>query len=187
MPFRFRPKLSSRGWPFSHVHVRTADFVFRSRSAESPPRSVPVPLSLLVRLSRVHGTVRFFFWWLFLHRRLRSRQRGSSSFDVSDLAPCRLIISLGRYPFLSGQLRSACQPTFASLSASTPGVLDSGFPLLLSSNGVSPPPFHLPVPVKIPVSNSDCEISLHPEKLMSSRKYFNYDPYFTGALWKSCG
>ena len=25
----------------------------------------------------VHGANRFFLWWLFLHRRLRSRQRGS--------------------------------------------------------------------------------------------------------------
>ena len=64
---------------------------------------------------------------------------------------------------------------------------DSGFPLLLSSNGVSPPPFHLPVPVKLPVSNLDCETSLHPFFLMSSRKYFNYCPLFTGILWKICG
>src|SRR5437773_1970443 len=27
--------------------------------------------------ARGHGAVRFLLWWLFLHRRLRSRQRGS--------------------------------------------------------------------------------------------------------------
>lgn len=64
---------------------------------------------------------------------------------------------------------------------------DSGFPLLLSANGVSPPPFHLPVPVKVPVSNLDCDYSLHPIFLMSSRKYFNYCPINTAFLWKSCG
>lgn len=30
-------------------------------------------------------TVRFFVWWLFLHRRLRIRQRGSASENASDL------------------------------------------------------------------------------------------------------
>ena len=29
------------------------------------------------------GAIRFLLWWLFLHRRLRSRQRGSQSFDAS--------------------------------------------------------------------------------------------------------
>lgn len=57
--------------------------------------------------------------------------------------------------------RSAFRLISASLSASVPGVQDSGFPLLLSSNGVSPPPFHLPVPVKMPVSNLDCDAILH--------------------------
>jgi len=30
---------------------------------------------------KVRGAVRFLLWWLFLHRRLRARQRGSESFD----------------------------------------------------------------------------------------------------------
>jgi len=90
-----------------------------------------------------------------------------------------MIISRGRCPFLSEQLRLALQLTLASLSASTPSVSDSGIPLLPSSNGVSPPPFHLLVPVKMPVSNLDCEVILHPKKSMSSRKCFNYCPYFT--------
>ena len=47
-------------------------------------------------------------------------------------------------------------------AASALGVIDSGIPLLLSSDGVSPPPSHFPVPVKMPVSNLDCETSLHP-------------------------
>jgi len=43
------------------------------------------------------------------------------------------------------------------------------------------------MPVKMPVSDLDCEAILHPIFAMSSRKYFKYDPYFTGILWKSCG
>jgi hypothetical protein len=98
-----------------------------------------------------------------------------------------MIISIRLRPFLSGQITSPFGFASPSLSASTPGVQDSGFPLLLSANGVSPPPFHLPVPVKMPVSNLDCEAILHPKKWKSSRKYFNYCPYFIEVLWKSCG
>ena len=47
--------------------------------------------------------------------------------------------------------------------------------------------FHLPVPVKMPVSNLDCDAILHPGKIMSSIKYFKFRPYFIGVLWKSCG
>jgi hypothetical protein len=51
--------------------------------------------------SMVQGVIRFLLGWLFLHRRLRARQRGSRSEDLSGIAPVRLIISEGRYPFLS--------------------------------------------------------------------------------------
>lgn len=50
----------------------------------------------------------------------------------------------------------------ASLSASAPDVLNSGFPLLLSAGYMSPRKPHLPVPVKVPVSNLDCEAIIHP-------------------------
>lgn len=60
-----------------------------------------------------------------------------------------------------------------SLSASAPGVQDSGFPLLLSANGVSPHPFHLPVSVKIPVSDLDYAAIIYPKNSKSSRIYFN--------------
>jgi hypothetical protein len=50
---------------------------------------------------KVRDAIRFLLGWLFLHRRLRARQRGSRSEDLSDLAPDRLITSEGRYSFLS--------------------------------------------------------------------------------------
>lgn len=68
------------------------------------------------------GAVRFLLWWLFLHRRLRSRQRGSASFDASGVAPIRLITSKGRYSFLSEQLSSHC------CKPSKPFGFDSGRP-----------------------------------------------------------
>ena len=68
----------------------------------------PSPVSTQNELTsccvRRHGAVRFLFWWLFLHRRLRLRQRGSASFDASGVALIRLIISEERYSFLSEQL-----------------------------------------------------------------------------------
>ncbi len=110
-----------------------------------------------------------------------------ASCNVSDWAPFRTIISIRRCLFLSKQLVRSEDHTQPSLSASTPGVMDSGFPLLLSSNGVSPRPFHLPVPVRLPVSNPDCENRIHPFFSMSRRKYFNYCPIDKVFLWKSCG
>ena len=75
-----------KGWQLSHVHVRTADFVFRSDPAGNPLRSAPKSIARVVTLSRP-GAVRFLLWWLFLHRRLRSRQRGSrTSFRFSRAA-----------------------------------------------------------------------------------------------------
>ena len=139
------------------------------------------------------GAIRFLFWWLFLHRRLRSRQRGSLHFIPKDAAyraashSSRSISPGERHPFLSGRPRPACLPALASLSASASDVPGSGFPLLLPSNGVSPPPFHLPVPVKMPVSDLDYDAIIYPKKRMSSRKYFNYCPYFIGLLWIFCG
>lgn len=153
-------------------------------SAENLPRSAPDPLSCLV-VFRSRDAVRSLMRWLYLHRRLRSRQRGPLSFDVSDWAPFRMINPSGVirfYPDNSVGLSFDLSQAFRlRLRASW----TAAFRSFLSSNGVSPPPFHLPVPVKLPVSNLDCETSLHPFFSKSSRKYFNYCPLFTGILWKN--
>ncbi|MGB2752559.1 MAG: hypothetical protein WBC19_10920, partial [Pyrinomonadaceae bacterium] len=83
--------------------------------------------------------------------------------------------------------RPFLRPASASLSASAPSVPSSGFPLLLLSNGhvtASVPPLGAG---QSSLSNLDCETSLHPKNPKSSRKHFNYCPYVTGFLWKSCG
>jgi hypothetical protein len=85
---------------------------------------------------------------------LRPRQRGSTSEDVSGIAPDRPIISDGRYSFLSEQLEKPFGYSRKPFGFD-PGVPGSGFPLLLPSNDTSPHPFHLQVPVKMPVSNFD--------------------------------
>ncbi len=72
--------------------------------AEDPPRSTPNLTNQTV-CTRRYGAVRSLLRWLFLHRRLRSRQRGPSiRRPLSGVAPGELIISRGRCPFLSGQL-----------------------------------------------------------------------------------
>jgi hypothetical protein len=76
----------------------------------------------------VHGAYWFLFWWLFLHRRLRTRQRGPASCDASGLAPGGLIIPAGVirfYPDDSGSPVTA----LASLSASARSVVAAYSPL----------------------------------------------------------
>ena len=127
-------------------------------------------------------------WWLFLHRRLRSRQRGpivpKNIERRSTLSGRSFPAGVGRfYPSNSSDLAIS----LASLSASAPSVSSSGFPLLLLSSDTSPHPLHLSVPVKIPVSNLDCDVILQHGNFVSSTKYFNSRPDFTGRKWISCG
>jgi hypothetical protein len=76
----------------------------------------------------VHGAVWFLLWWLFLHRRLRTRQRGSASCDASGLAPRRLINPAGVIRFYPDDLGSPVT-ALASLSASTWCVMAAYSPL----------------------------------------------------------
>jgi hypothetical protein len=69
---------------------------------------------------------------------------------------------LGVIRFYPGNSDPICQSIGAKPFGFDSSVLGSGFPLLLPSNGVSPHPFHLSMPVKMPVSNLDCDAILHP-------------------------
>lgn len=117
------------------------DFVSRSSLCGEPSPVSTLPV-LPFRLRFRAGAIRFLFWWLYLHRRLRPRQRGPayfpirrSSFRWATLAPFRLIIPARRSAFLSAELGSSFDLPQPSLSASAPSVPSSGFPLLLLSNG----------------------------------------------------
>ena len=59
-----------------HVHARVAD-LYPGQVAGGQPlfRSARDSFSPISR-SEERGAIWFLFWWLFLHRRLRSRQRG---------------------------------------------------------------------------------------------------------------
>lgn len=120
--------------------MANTDFVSR-RSLCGEPSTVST-LPVLPFRWRFHaGAIRFLLWWLFLHRRLRSRQRGpayfsfrKTSFRRATLAPFRMIIPARRSAFLSAELGSSFNSPQPSLSASAPSVPSSGFPLLLLSN-----------------------------------------------------
>ena len=124
------------GWWFSHVHVRTTDFVSRSRSAGSPLRSAPNLLSLLAAFSRPVPLGFCCGGFSSTAGYVPGNEARVLPFGFRERRGTRwLIISMERYPFLSEQLRLAFRLTLASLSASAPDVPDSGFPLLLSSSG----------------------------------------------------
>lgn len=110
---------------FSHVHARTAILYSEAslRGAHSP---VSIWKAEAVHCELTLDTVRFFVWWLFLHRRLRFRQRGSASEDASDWAPFELIISRWRHSFLSEWPRDP-KTSWLSLSASAPSVPSNWF------------------------------------------------------------
>lgn len=176
-----------------HVHVRTAGFLYSDNlSAESCSRSAPISSFLkFVAFSKERRAVRFLLWWLFLHRRLRSRQRGSRHISLKRAGERRSTQAADHFRraslvFIRATRDLPLGRSQASLSASAPSVLDSGFPLLLPASGVSPPPLHLSVPVQVPLSNLDCDAILHREKSKSSRKHFNSHPVNTGILWICC-
>jgi hypothetical protein len=97
---------------------------------------------LLVFLSN-HCADRFLLWWLFLHRRLRSRQRGSSC-DERLLLTSWWFLAKKRYLFLSKQLMKNLAIFPASLSASIQGVNSNAFRQLLLSNRNVTTPFASP-------------------------------------------
>jgi hypothetical protein len=86
----------------------------------------PKCLHILLRSKR--SAVRFLLWWLFLHRRLRSRQRGSKHIAMSGIAPFWRFLSKRHRSFLSEQLEKVLRLFSASLSASTQGVNNNYFP-----------------------------------------------------------
>ena len=107
--------------------------------------------------------------------------------DSSGVAPVKMINPAGVIRFYPDNSCLAFRRNPSKPFGFGSGVSDSGFPLLLSTDGASPLSSPLPGPVKMPVSNLDFEAILHPLILMSSIKYFNYGPLFTDSLWKFCG
>ena len=91
-----------KGWRFSHVHGRTADFVSRSDPAgDSAPVSTQIG-RIQVVCTRRYGAVRSFFGGFSSTAGYVPGNEALVPKDVSGVAPFELIISLGRQPFLSG-------------------------------------------------------------------------------------
>src|SRR4051812_37212567 len=136
-----------KGWQFGYVHGTNRRFVSRRCPAEDLLRSAPKSNESDLFVPEGTDAVRSFFGGFSSTAGYVPGNEARVPKDSSGVAPGWLIKSSGRYSFLSEQLGSALRPSLASLSASAPSVLDSGFPLLLSSDGASPLPSHLSVPV----------------------------------------
>ncbi len=103
------------------------------------------------------------FWWLFLHRRLRFRQRGLGLL-LSDIAPFSLIFSKELCMFLSMQFRFHSRSTPAKPFGFDSRRISNSIRSPCFRNDVSPHHFLFLVPVKMPVSNSDCVMNFMPSR-----------------------
>ena len=76
----------------------------RALAVSAPPVSTQLVCTNRCALVK-RGTVWFLLWWLFLHRRLRPRQRGSVRLAPIEATYASLwpFLSSGCYPFLSGR------------------------------------------------------------------------------------
>jgi hypothetical protein len=83
-------------------------FVSRKVSAESIfPVSIQIMFAHFLLRCLKRDADRFLLWWLFLHRRLRSRQRGSvCRSNPSDIATFRLYLPKGVVCFYPNNLKS---------------------------------------------------------------------------------
>jgi hypothetical protein len=76
-PFRVHTRRSLKGVGVLTCTRSNTDFCIpKTLCGEPSPVSTRNRISS-TRCTRGYSAVRFLFWWLFLHRRLRSRQRGS--------------------------------------------------------------------------------------------------------------
>ncbi len=135
-----------------------------------------------------HGAIRFFVGWLFLHRRLRVRQRGSTAEAVSGLCT-RLADHFQRALLVFIRVTSESPEELSSKPFGFDQGVNSciGFRCVLLSNNASPLLFASPCIGQTPVSEFDCRAILHPKISLSRRIYFKCHPNFIGVLWKNCG
>lgn len=179
-------------WRFSHVHVtHHRFFVSRrcSRRVVSGQHTICIN-KLLVFLSN-HCADRFLLWWLFLHRRLRSRQRGSLGLRqnerlllFSPVVPCRKVFPVFIRKTLERIFQLFREP---SLSASIQGVNSNFFPSFVTLKRCVTAPLASPCTGRKPVSIFDCIWSLHPFFFKSSRKYLRFCAYFIALFNSLCG
>jgi len=106
-----------------------------------PPAVGPSPVStrvvFTITLRSWRGTVRFLLWWLFLHRRLRSRQRGPNLRSSDSALPGCTFRRAS--PVFIRMTQEPLRIPWLDLSVSTQGVNNSCFPLPLFSSNASPP------------------------------------------------
>src|SRR5689334_15300753 len=83
--------------------------------------------------SEEHGAFRFLFWWLFLHRRLRSGNEAQLSLNC--FCSLRRVLASGCHSFLFEWLEKVSQPSLAEPFGSDKGVIRINSRLSLLSLG----------------------------------------------------
>jgi hypothetical protein len=129
-----QPKLSLR-MVARTVHIQATEFVSRwSTGGQFNLRSA-LDLFSQVSHSCERGAFRFLFWWLFLHRRLRSSNEAQLA--SSCFAPFGGSFPKGYHSFLSEWLEKVSQPSLAEPFGSDSGVIESTAACLFSRSGVT--------------------------------------------------
>jgi len=179
-----------------HMYTLLAavSFVFRRRSRRAFSGQHTICINKLLAFLSNHCAVRFLLWWLFLHRRLRSRQRGSNArrhlSDFCSLSGGSLPKSVSRfYPQNPERIFQLLREP--SLSASIQGVNSNFFRLSLLSCRCVAAPTASPCTGQKPVSIFDCRMDSTPffflVKRARRRKYLRFCPYLTDILLQTCG
>ncbi len=135
-----------------------------------------------------HSADRFLLWWLFLHRRLRSRQRGLLAFACKRL----LLLPGGSLPKSVVRFYPNNLKKFFNLFVSKPFGFDSRrnsnfFPSFVALKQCVTALPASPCTGQKPVSIFDCIWSLHLFFSLSSRKYFRFCRYFSSNFRSICG
>lgn len=194
-----KPKPFQKGWQNSHVHACFAEFYIPKiscgelcfRSASKLNNKLNALLCCLK-----HDADRFLLGWLFLHRRLRSRQRGLRYCPKAIIKRHRLrsgcTFRKASFVFIRTTFFWKNPKNFQksqSLSASIQGVNNNWkiSAYLLFSNRCVTAPLAYPCTGQTPVSNFDYEWILHPIFPESSRKYFRFLTFFASEILQICG
>ena len=172
----------------------TGFFVSRKRSRRAASGQHTICLNKLLAFLSNHCADRFLLWWLFLHRRLRPRQRGSSCDErlllYFPVVPCRKAFSV----FIRKTVGKKFFNSFLSeqsLSASMQGVNSNFFPSFVTLKRCVTAPLASPCTGQKPVSIFDCRMDSTRKNFLVNRqikrKYLRFCPYFTGFFRAVCG
>lgn len=156
----------------------------RSTDSRSAPNRFRDPTVLLSQ----YQAIRFLVWWLFLHRRLRSRQRG---LPLESCKRLRILLAVPFQKMLSVfiQITQKSHLTFPSkpfgFDSRCYDNLNSASSIVLKQCVTALPAY--PCIGQKPVSSFDCRSNLTPRFFFVKQKILQVLPLFYGLFSSSCG